>query len=304
MRLIVELLVQGLINGAIYALIAVGLAMVYGLLRILHVAHAGVFALGGYVGLVITNASGSFAGGVIGAMLVAAVCGALMYRFCYEPLLGDPPYVALIASVAIFLAMEEALRLTFGDHGLTFKSPPIAGALSIYGVRIRYAELLVMGLAVVLLGSLAAFARRTRQGIAWRATVSEPRMAESFGVDVRRVRYLAFSIGSALAAAAGVLVVVLNNVAEPHMGSVPSYKALAIIVLGGFGSVGGTLVAALVLGIIEAFGSAFLSGWIDRDSIAFATMLLVLLIRPQGLVAVGMRSSRSRGALSTPAKIA
>ena len=227
-----------------------------------------------------------------------------MYRFCYEPLLDQPPYVALIASVAIFLAMEEALRLTFGDHGLTFKTAPIAGAFTVGGVRVRYAEFLVMGLAVVLLAGLAAFARRTRQGIAWRATVSEPQMAQSFGVDVRRVRYAAFSLGSALAAAAGVLVVVLNNVAEPHMGSVPSYKALAIIVLGGFGSVGGTLVAALLLGIVEAFGSAFVSRWIDRDSIAFATMLLVLLIRPQGLVAVGARFSWSRSARIGPGRIA
>ena len=147
-------------------------------------------------------------------------------------------------------------------------------------------------MADVLLSGLALFAKHTRSGMAWRATVSEPRMAASFGVNLKRVRYLNFFIGSAFAAAAGVMVVVLNNVAEPQMGAVPSYKALAIIVLGGFGSLGGTLAAALLLGVIEAFGSVFLSAWLDRDSIAFATMLIVLLLRPQGLIAAGWRMPR------------
>ena len=121
-------------------------------------------------------------------------------------------------------------------------------------------------------------------GIAWRATVKDPQMAESFGIDTIKVRYLNFFIGSALAAAAGVMVALLNNLVEPTMGSVPSYKALAIIVLGGLGNVRGTLIASLALGVIESFGTIYLGFLLDRDAIAFAFLILVLMIRPQGLL--------------------
>ncbi|MCB1814459.1 MAG: branched-chain amino acid ABC transporter permease, partial [Candidatus Competibacteraceae bacterium] len=121
-------------------------------------------------------------------------------------------------------------------------------------------------------------------GLAWRATVTDPQMAESFGINIQQVRYINFFIGSALAAAAGVMVALLNNLVEPGMGSVPSYKALAIIVLGGLGNVRGALLAALTLGVIEAFGTIYLDAWLDRDAIAFAFLILVLMWRPHGLL--------------------
>jgi len=283
MNLVLELAVQGLINGALYALIAVGLAMVYGLLRILHVAHAGLFTLGGYLGLVLTNATGSFALALPLAMVATGVAGAVMYRLCYQPILDQPPYVALIASIGLFIALEEVFRLVFGPYGLSYAKPPLQGSLAVAGMNLKYAELAVLVGAVVLLSALALFATRTRTGIAWRATVSQPAMAASFGVNIQGVRYINFFVGSAFAAAAGVMVGVLNNLIEPTMGGVPSYKALAIIVLGGLGDVRGTLVAALALGVIEAFGSIYLGKILDRDSIAFAFLILVLLVRPQGL---------------------
>src|SRR5689334_6637780 len=292
MSLFLNLATQGLINGAIYALIAIGLAMVFGLLRILHIAHAGLFALGGYLGLVVTNATGTFALGLVVAMVGVAACGMLMYRFCYEPILDQPPYVPLIASVGMFLAIEELLRLVFGDRGLSYRVPPLAGAFTVAGMRIKFSELAVVVLAIAFLAALGAFATRTRIGMAWRATVSEPRMAASCGISLRQVRYLNFAVGSAFAAAAGVMVGVLNNLVEPSMGAVPSYKALAIIVLGGLGSMGGTLAAALLLGMIEAFGATYLANILDRDSIAFAAMLCVLLVKPEGLFS-GRRAQRS-----------
>ena len=292
MSLILNLTAQGLINGAIYALIAIGLAMVFGLLRVLHIAHAGMFALGGYLGLVITNATGSFALGLVGSMIAVAVCGMVMYRVCYEPILDQPPYVPLIASVGMFLAIEEMLRLVFGDHGLSYRVPPLAGAITVAGMRIKFAELAVLVMAIILLSALGLFATRTRIGMAWRATVSEPRMAASCGISLRKVRFLNFAIGSAFAAAAGVMVGVLNNLVEPSMGAVPSYKALAIIVLGGLGRMGGTLIASLLLGLIEAFGATYLANLLDRDSIAFAAMLCVLLVKPEGLFS-GPKNQRS-----------
>jgi branched-chain amino acid transport system permease protein len=278
-----ELLLQGLVQGSIYALIAVGLTLVYGLLRILHVAHAGLFTLGGYIGVLVTNATGSLALALLVAMPAMGLFGIAIYRTCYQPLLGRPPYVALIASIGLFIMMEELFRLIFGPYGLSYTAPPLQGAVAVFGVNLKQAEVAAMVGAVVLIGGLALLAGRTRMGTAWRATVSDPKMAESFGVNITRIRDLNFFIGSSLAASAGVLVALLNNLVEPTMGSVPSYKALAIIVLGGLGDLRGTLIAALALGVIESFGTIYLGNLLDRDAIAFAFLIAVLMLRPQGL---------------------
>ncbi len=281
--LFVELTVQGIVQGAIYALVAVGLTLVYGLLRILHVAHAGLFTLGGYVGVVVTNATGSLLLALAAAMLATGIAGVAIFRFCYEPILNRPPFIALIASIGLFIAMEEIFRLVFGPYGLSYADPPLQQIVTVAGMNLRLAEIVTVIGAAILIGGLAFLATKTRTGIAWRATVTMPQMAESFGVNIRSVRDLNFFVGSALAAAAGVMVTLLNNLVEPTMGSVPSYKALAIIVLGGLGDVRGTLIAALALGVIEAFGTIYLGDFMDRDAIAFAFLIVILMIRPQGL---------------------
>ena len=281
--LFVDLVVQGLVQGSIYALIAVGLTLVYGLLRILHVAHAGLFTLGGYIGVLVTNAMGSLLLGAALAVVVVGVLGILIYKLAYEPILDQPPYVALIASIGLFIAMEEIFRLVFGPYGISYVDPPLSGRVSFAAVSLKQVEVITMVVAVLMIGGLALLAERTRLGAAWRATVTDPQMAQSFGIDIVKVRYLNFFIGSALAALAGVMVALLNNLVEPTMGSVPSYKALAIIVLGGLGDVRGTLVAALALGVIESFGTIYLGAILDRDAIAFAFLIIVLMVRPQGL---------------------
>lgn len=283
--LFLDLTVQGLVQGAIYALIALGLTLIYGLLRILHVAHAALFTLGGYIGVVVTNYTGSFALGFVLAMLVVGIIGIAVYRFAYKPLLQQPPLVALIASIGLLIGAEEVYRLVFGAYGLSFTVPPLQTQLEILpGIFLSHARLMVIAIAVIFLGVLGWLSSQTRTGIAWRATVSDPDMARSFGINLENVRYLNFFIGSALAAAAGVMVAVLNNLVEPTMGAVPAYKGLAIIVLGGLGSVQGTLIASLALGVIESFGTIYLGHLLDRDAIAFAFLILVLMIRPQGLL--------------------
>jgi len=283
--LYLELLIQGIVQGSIYALIALGLTLVYGLLRILHVAHAALFTLGGYIGVVVTNSTGSLLLALVVAMFVVGLVGMLMYKLAYEPLLSQPPYIALIASIALFIASEEIYRIVFGPYGLSYQSPPLQGQFELFsGFFLKYTELLVVGLSLVLLSALAWMSKKTRTGIAWRATVSDPDIARAFGVNIQKVRYLNFFIGSAFAAVAGVLVALLNNLVEPTMGSVPSYKALAIIVLGGLGSIRGTLVASMLLGVLESFGTIYIGHLLDRDAIAFAFLILVLMFRPQGLL--------------------
>ncbi len=280
-----ELLVQGLIHGSMYAVIAVGLTLVYGLLRILHVAHAGLFTLGGYLGLLITNATGSLALGILVSAVMVGIVGMLMYRLCYQPILDRPPYVALIASIGLFVAMEEIFRLVFGPYGLTYSNPPLQSQITLSGINLRAAELGMVIAAVFLLGFLSYLSQNTRTGIAWRATVDDPEIAKSFGIDTIKVRYLNFFIGSGLAAVAGIFISLLSNLVEPTMGGVPAYKALAIIVLGGLGNVKGTLIASLLLGVVEAFGTIYIGSVLDRDAIAFAFLIVVLMIRPQGLFA-------------------
>ncbi|HXH04744.1 MAG TPA: branched-chain amino acid ABC transporter permease [Candidatus Competibacteraceae bacterium] len=286
--LYLELAVQGLVQGSIYALIALGLTLVYGLLRILHVAHAALFTLGGYLGVLVTNATGSLTLALLVAMILVGLVGMLVYRLCYQPILRKPPFVALIASIGLFIVAEEGFRIVFGAQGLSYASPPLQEPVSLFGgIALKQAEIAVMLGGAAVLAVLGWLAGHTRIGVACQATVSDPAMAESFGISLAKVRYLNFFIGSALAAAAGVMVALLNNLVEPGMGSVPSYKALAIIVLGGLGSVPGAVAAALVLGVVESFGTIYLGDLLDRDAIAFAFMIAVLMLRPQGLFARG-----------------
>ena len=283
--LFIELFFQGIVQGSIYALIALGLTLVYGLLRILHVAHAALFTLGGYLGVIVTNATGSFALATAVAMIVVGFVGIAVYKLAYEPLLSRPPFIALIASIGMFIASEEIFRIIFGPYGLSYTNPPMQGYFELSGgFFLKYGEALVIALSVVMLVVLGWFSANTRLGVSWRATVTDPDMARAFGINTQNVRYMNFFIGSALAAAAGVLAAMLNNLVEPSMGSVASYKALAIIVLGGLGSIRGTLVAAMAIGIIESFGTIYIGHLLDRDALAFAFLIVVLMIRPQGLL--------------------
>lgn len=281
----VELAVKGLVYGCMYAMMAMGLTLVYGLLRILHIAHAGVFTLGAFIGVVVANATGSLALAMAIAILASGAAGILIYRFAYQPLLHQPAFVPMIVSIGIFIVLQDGYRLAFGPYGLTFAHNPwYVATLSLGGISLSLVEIAMVATTAVLLTGFALYAGRTRGGMAWRATVTEPQMAVSFGIDPLRVRYAVFFFGSALAGVAGVLIGLLNNYVEPTMGGVVSYKTLAIIVLGGLGSIRGTLVASLVLGVVEAFGTIYLAQMLDRDAIGFLFLILVLMLRPEGLL--------------------
>jgi len=278
-----DLAVNGLTFGCMYAMMAVGLTLVYGLLRILHIAHAAVFALGAYLSVLVANATGSVGLGFLAAIIVAPVLGIGIYRLLYEPLLSYRPDVPMIASLGVLVFMTDGFRLLFGEQGVTFDHNPFAyRGYSMLGVTVNFAQIAIVAAAAMIFVGLHLFTTRTRMGVAWRATVSNPRIAASFGVDAIMVRYLNFAIGSALAALAGGLIALLDNFVDPTIGYVVSYKALAIIVLGGLGSVRGTLIASLVLGLVESYGTIYLGSWMNRDAIAFLALILILMIRPQG----------------------
>ena len=231
----------------------------------------------------VANATASIALGFLAAVLVTALYGMAIYRLLYQPLLAYRPDVPMIASVGLLVLMQDFFRIAFGEQGLTFRHNVYAlMTFDIFGVTVTAVEIAIVACALFVFLGLHLFTTRTRIGVGWRATVSNPRMAASFGVDAVKVRYLNFAIGSALAAVAGGLVGLLNNLVDPVIGYVVSYKALAIIVLGGLGSVRGTLIASLLLGLVESYGTIFFGQWLDRDAIAFLALIALLLIRPQG----------------------
>jgi branched-chain amino acid transport system permease protein len=279
----VDLAITGLSFGCMYAMMAVGLTLVYGLLRILHIAHAAVFALGAYIVVIVANAGDSIALGFLAAILLTPLFGIAIYRLLYEPLLSYRPDVPMIASVGLLVLMQDAFRILFGEQGITFRHNIYAFKIfDIGGVRINAVQIAILVCAIIIFAGLHVFTTRTRVGIGWRATVSRPKIATSFGVNAVRVRYLNFAIGSALAALAGGLVGLLDNLVDPGIGYVVSYKALAIIVLGGLGSVRGTLIASLILGVVESYGTIFIGSWLNRDAIAFLALIALLMVRPQG----------------------
>jgi branched-chain amino acid transport system permease protein len=283
-----DLLVIGLVWGCTYAMMALGLTLVYGLLRILHVAQATVFTLGAYAGVLTANASGSLALAFVVAVVSACVAGVLIYRLVYEPSLSKPPFVPLVASIGLLIAMEDGFRLLFGPYGLSFtQNPWFATSISVVGIQLNMVQLVLVLTALVSISVLAWIASSTRLGVGLRATVTDAAMAESFGVNRVRVRTATFLAASALAGVSGLLVGMLNNLVEPGMGGLIAYKGLAIIVLGGLGSVPGTLVASILFGLIESFGTVMLDQIMDRDAVAFVFMLLMLLIRPQGILGKG-----------------
>jgi branched-chain amino acid transport system permease protein len=206
-----------------------------------------------------------------------------IYRILYEPLLKYHRDVPMIASLGLLVLMQDAFRILFGEQGVTFRNNAVSfTTYKIFGLTVSAPQLAIVAAAIVTFVGLHLFTTRTRIGVGWRATVSRPEIATSFGVDPIKVRYLNFAIGSALAAVAGGLVALMNNLVDPATVTVVTYKAIAIIVLGGLGSVRGTLIASLILGIVEAYGTVFIGAYLDRDAIAFLVLIVLLLIKPEG----------------------
>lgn len=284
MQLFVEQMLNGLAIGAIYSLITLGLALVYGILRILHVAHAAIYTVGAYVGLAIFSSTHSLALATMGSMLFCAALGVLIERFVYFPLLKFPPYVPLIGSIACLLAIEELCRLVAGPYILSFPAQLPFPSLTIGGIVISSTLTAVYGISAGVLLLLWFITTRTELGLAMRATSQDMAIASAMGINSHRVISVTFMIGSSVAAIAGILVGIYYNQVYPSMGAVPAYKTLALIVVGGLGSVPGAVLAAILLGIGETLLIGYAGIPLPRDALAFIAMIAVLLWRPQGLL--------------------
>ncbi len=280
----IQQLANGIAIGSVYALISLGLTMVYGILRILHVAHAGIYALGAYVGWFSFRLIGDFWLSLLIGMAGSAVAGYLVERFLYSPLLHLPRIAPLIASIGLFIAMEEAFRIVAGPHTLTYNAHIGLGNLSIGSFHLTETQILILLVTVVILIILWAILTKTRTGLAMRACAQDAETASAFGVNVKAIIAINFLVGSAMAGAAGVLIGVYDNQVWPTMGSIPAYKALAIVVLGGLGNIPGTVLASIGVGLAETFFIGVLAIPFPRDAVAFIAMILVLMFRPYGLL--------------------
>lgn len=275
---------NGLAIGSVYVLIALGLTMVYGVLRILHIAHAGVYALGAYVGLLVFRVVPNFWFSLVLTMVVCSLAGVIVQRYLYMPLLALPRIVPLIASIGLFIAMEEIFRLIAGPYIISFPADPGLGSIQWGVVRITSNQLLVFLVTFALLVILWFIMRRTKLGLAMQATSQDLEIASVMGINTERIVATNFLIGSALAGAAGVLVGVYFNSVYPTMGSIPAYKALAIIVLGGLGSIPGTVLGGLLIGLGETMVLGLTDIPFPRDALAFIIMIPILMFRPYGLL--------------------
>lgn len=277
-------LANGITIGSIYALIALGLTMVYGVLRILHIAHAGIYAFGAYSGLVAFRLVGNFWLSFVIAMILSAGAGYLVQHFLYAPLLSRPRIVPLIASIGLFISLEEVFRILGGPYVLPYPAQTGFSAVTLGSVRITEYQILIFVITFPLLGILWYIMNKTKIGLAMRATSQDMEIVSAMGIHADRMVAVNFLIGSALAGAAGVLVGVYFNSVYPTMGSVPAYKALAIIVLGGLGSVPGAVIAAMFIGLSETLLMGMLAIPLPRDALAFIIMIAVLMFRPHGLL--------------------
>jgi branched-chain amino acid transport system permease protein len=281
-------LINGLSLGAIYALIALGYTMVYGVLRFINFAHSDVFMVGAFIGYYVGRALplGTVWGGLVSmaaAMAGCAVLGIVIERLVYRPLRGGPTLNVLITAIGMSLFLEYSGQLVFGATPRAFPQIFPSKVMEFHGLIISMNQVIVIVVASVLLLGLEFTVFRTKIGTAMRAVALNPGAAQLVGINIDVVISFTFGLGSALAGAGGVLYALNYPSIDPLMGVVPGLKAFVAAVLGGVGNIPGAALGAMILGMVETFVDG--SRWSTyKDAIAFTILIGILLFRPAGLL--------------------
>lgn len=293
MQELLQQLVNGITWGSIYSLIALGYTMVYGILRFINFAHGDVYMVGAYIAYYLVAAFGMSGGGatplaalliILGAMAGAALLGVIIERLAYKPLRRQPRLTVLITAIGVSLFLENAGILVFGAEPKFFPQILTAHSVRLPGGALTTShQLLVLGGALVLMIGLSLIVYRSPIGRAMRALAYNRDVANLMGIPTDRIITFTFALGSALAAAAGVLVALSTPRIDPLMGLIPGLKAFVAAVLGGIGNIPGAMLGGLVLGLAETLVSGYISSTY-RDAIAFALLIIILLVRPAGLL--------------------
>ncbi|MFZ5875728.1 MAG: branched-chain amino acid ABC transporter permease [Nitrospirota bacterium] len=288
-------LINGLTLGGVYALVALGYTMVYGILELINFAHGEIYMLGAYLGILSLGVMTiwgwtqtapllSLVAAVLIAALYCGAAGATMERVAYRPLRRTHRLTPLISAIGVSIMLQNVVMLTQGSGDKAFPTiggPPATYALG--GATISGVQVAIMVVSAALMAGLHLLIRRTDLGLAMRATAQDPRMAGLVGINVNRVITATFVIGSALAAIAGVMVAMYYGVVNFFIGYVAGLKAFTAAVLGGIGNIPGAMLGGVVLGVAEGLGAGYISNEY-KDVIAFVILIVVLLVRPTGLM--------------------
>lgn len=285
-------LTNGLAVGGIYALIALGYTMVYGVLKLINFAHGDLFTLGAYLGFTLLlshllTGLGPFWGTVTLALLVmgmVAVVGALLDRIAYRPLRESPRLSAVVSALGASIFLQNAVMLVYGARYQVYPQDILPRvAMSILGVQVPLVRILVLCISLAMMGGLYFFIQKTKVGTAIRAAAIDQGAARLMGIDVNRVILLVFMVGPALGGAAGLLVGLYYGQINFTMGWGYGLKAFTAAILGGIGNIPGAMLGGLLLGVIESLGAAYVS-LAYKDAIAFLVLILILIFRPTGLL--------------------
>ncbi|MDB5037614.1 MAG: High-affinity branched-chain amino acid transport system permease protein LivH [Bacteriovoracaceae bacterium] len=287
-------LINGISLGSIYALIAIGYSMVYGILQLINFAHGEVVMLGAVTGFFVAPlfgrpvhpSLGLFLSVLLISMVVCSIVGLLIERIAYRPLRKSPRINCLITAIGVSLFIQYFTQLDFIFGAIPQSYPELIErqiVFSIGGLEISNLQILVLGLSFSLMGILEFIVFRTKMGKAMRAVSESPEIASLLGIPVNRVIAFTFVLGSCLAAAAGTLVATMYPKVDALMGALLGLKAFVAAVLGGIGSISGAVLGGLLMGLAEEYTVGYLSSSF-RDAIAFTILILILLVRPSGLL--------------------
>ncbi|MBI3091510.1 MAG: branched-chain amino acid ABC transporter permease [Candidatus Tectomicrobia bacterium] len=276
-------LINGLMLGSTYSLLAIGYALVSGVLDLVHIAHGEVFMLGAFIGLqLVLFAKVNFFVAMLGAMTATLVLGIFIERAAFRPLQKGDFLSPLISTLGVALILQEFARNVFGAHPVGFPASFQIKSYQLGFLTVSTLHLIIIGLAFAMMAALHLFLTRTTFGLATRATAENALTARFMGINVNVVVVATFAIASAMAGAAGVLLGLAYNAITPVMGTQIGLKALAIIVLGGFGNITGAMAGGIILGLLEVMSVAYVSSTY-RDAFSFGIIMLILIIRPTGL---------------------
>ncbi len=285
------ILVIGLVRGGVYALLAIGFSLIFGVARMINLAHTCFYMLAAYGIYTFTQLAGlSPILSIILSLVITTLIGVGTYKLFIDRV-REHHVTVLLITLALAMVFQECMLLAFGGHYLGAPSF-VSGYLEIIGVKVSYQHLLIFGVVLVVLLGVWALLSKTRLGIAIRATAQDPEIASLMGINVSRILFITMGIAAALAAAAGI-VVAPTLVLQPYMWTHPLVMVMAIVVLGGLGSVKGSFIGAFIMGFIEVLvvflipQGAFLKG-----AIALLVMVIILLVRPEGLFGVAFEEER------------
>ena len=291
MSLIIDIIISGLISGSIFALLAIGFSLIFGVARIVNIAHTAFYMIAAYCIYFVTHKMGFHPiWGMVAAIALVTLMGLISYKLFIKPI-REHEGAVLIATIAMAMAFQEVMSLIFGGSYLSVPSL-IKGYFVILGVKVFYQQLLTLCAALLILTVLWVLLMRTKLGLAIRSTAQDREVANLMGINESRVAMMTMGLSVGLAALTGAVVVPLT-VLEPHMWMHPLIMMMAVVVLGGLGSLKGSFMGAYILGFAEAL-VVFLApmGAFLKGSVALSIMILVLLIRPEGLFGVSFEEER------------